>query len=104
PLLQQAVGETVRLSSPVSAGPLRINVDPAHLETALLNLTVNARDAMSNGGDLTITAGAVEVSDLPTPAPDGAAATWARIDVTDTGAGMPRQVIDHIFEPFFTTK
>ena len=102
PLLQQAAGETVRLVPPVAKAPLRVNVDPAHLETALLNLTVNARDAMSSGGSLTITAGAVDAADLPTPA-DGAAG-WARIEVTDTGAGMPRQVIDHIFEPFFTTK
>ena len=103
PLLQQAAGEAVRLKCPEATAPLRVNVDPAHLETALLNLTVNARDAMASGGELTITVDAVDAADLPTPEPEGSAG-WARIDVTDTGAGMTRQVVDHIFEPFFTTK
>jgi len=80
-----------------------VHVDPAHLETALLNLAVNARDAMANGGSLTVAVGVAEGDDLPAVARE-AGGDWARIDVIDDGAGMPQAVLDHIFEPFFTTK
>jgi CheY-like chemotaxis protein len=83
---------------------LYADVDPAQLETALLNLAVNARDAMPKGGELTIRA------DLsPPPIRDGhtdAAAKdgWIRIEVSDSGHGMPPETLAKVFEPFFTTK
>ncbi|WP_271143579.1 response regulator [Brevundimonas sp. NIBR10] len=96
PLLQQAVGDGVEIETQLSADPIRVMVDPTHLETALLNLAVNARDAMSGRGRLMIG------SDGP-PAWDEAGA-FARICVDDTGPGMPPDVAARIFEPFFTTK
>lgn len=96
PLLQQAVGDGVEIETRLSADPFRVMVDPTHLETALLNLAVNARDAMSGRGRLTIR------SDGP-PASEGADA-FARICVGDTGPGMPPEIAARIFEPFFTTK
>ncbi len=96
PLLQQAVGDGVEIEIQLPVDPFRVMVDPTHLETALLNLAVNARDAMGGRGRLTIR------SDGP-PASDEAHAL-ARICVGDTGPGMPPEVAARIFEPFFTTK
>ena len=94
PLLQQAVGEGVTLDLELTDSPVHADVDPTHLETALLNLAVNARDAMAREGRLTIEL---------TPAPDGDA-DWTRIAARDTGSGMTEEVADRIFEPFYTTK
>ena len=81
-------------------------VDPAQLEAALINLATNARDAMPNGGRLIIaTANAQLDADYAAQhAGRRAAATTSMIEVSDTGAGMPPEVISRIFEPFFTTK
>lgn len=94
PLLQQAVGEGVTLELDLTPAPVHADVDPTHLETALLNLAVNARDAMDRVGVMTI---ALET------APGGDQA-WSRIVVRDTGSGMNEEVADRIFEPFYTTK
>jgi signal transduction histidine kinase/DNA-binding response OmpR family regulator len=103
PLMMQAVGEAVTVKTIDSGQELRVEVDPAHLETALLNLAVNARDAMSDGGELTIRTR--RVSGLPGAKTNGkAAAEFAVIEVEDTGCGMPEEVAKHVFEPFFTTK
>ena len=76
-----------------------IHVDPAELELVILNLCVNARDAMPNGGVITIVARNVPRGDASQLARDS-----VRIDVRDTGTGMPPEVLSRIFEPFFTTK
>jgi signal transduction histidine kinase len=94
PLIRQAVGEAVTVELGLTDGPLCAHVDPTQLETALLNLAVNARDAMPQGGVLSI---------LSTEeAGDGA--PWACVTVADTGQGMTQEVRDRVFEPFFTTK
>ncbi len=102
PLMQQAVGDAVTLSAESSAVPVRVHVDPAHLETALLNLAVNARDAMPSGGELTIRLHPETAAGAPRP--DGKGASLVRIEVRDTGSGMSREVMERVFEPFFTTK
>jgi PAS domain S-box-containing protein len=89
-LMRQAVGEAVTLELALSKKPLCANVDPTQLETALLNLAVNARDAMPDGGTLTIATRTV--------------GGQVAIEVRDTGVGMSPEVRDRVFEPFFTTK
>ncbi|HEY4032064.1 MAG TPA: response regulator [Caulobacteraceae bacterium] len=108
-LIVQAVGEAVTVVSEPAGEELRVEVDPAHLETALLNLAVNARDAMAEGGRLTIRASRVSgraSGRLSGRAAAGAIADgdFAVIEVEDTGCGMPEEVAKHVFEPFFTTK
>lgn len=90
PLMKQAVGEGVAIELELATEPLHALVDPTHLETALLNLAVNARDAMDSDGVLTISA--------------RRAGGFAEIRVSDTGSGMSAEVADRVFEPFYTTK
>lgn len=94
PLMQQAVGEGVVVRLELGTEPLHALVDPTHLETALLNLAVNARDAMDNEGELTIR--------TRRGSRDGA--ECGEIRVSDTGAGMSAEVAERVFEPFYTTK
>jgi CheY-like chemotaxis protein len=94
PLLERAMGEGVALDLDLTQDPVCAYVDPTHLETALLNLAVNARDAMARNGRLTIQVRA---------SGDGEEAS-AVIAVSDTGSGMPPEVAARIFEPFYTTK
>jgi signal transduction histidine kinase/DNA-binding response OmpR family regulator len=96
PLLRQAVGEAVTIDLALSDEPLHASVDPTHLETALLNLAVNARDAMQNRGSLTLTTRSVEA--------DADGEPTLLIRVSDTGSGMSADVAGRIFEPFYTTK
>ena len=91
PLLRQAVGEAVSIVLEPAQAPAFVHVDPAQMESALLNLAVNARDAMEGAGSIT-------VSIRADPA-DG-----HRLVVRDTGPGMSPDVASRIFEPFFTTK
>ncbi len=94
PLIRQAVGEAITVDLALADEALCAHVDPTQLETALLNLAVNARDAMAEGGVLSIrTEGETDE--------DG---DWVAISVQDTGAGMSPEVRDRVFEPFFTTK
>jgi CheY-like chemotaxis protein len=102
PLLRRAVGEAVEFRLKLRRGGARVNVDPSQFEAALLNLVVNARDAVGDRGRITIqtascTVGPGEVVDL-------AAGDYVCVTVADNGAGMPPEVIARVFEPFFTTK
>ncbi len=90
-MLARLIGENVRLALELGETPCPIMADPGQIELAVVNLAVNARDAMPDGGTLTI-ATAVD--------PDGG----ARLRISDTGCGMDEQVKAHLFEPFFTTK
>ncbi|HVL40708.1 MAG TPA: response regulator, partial [Brevundimonas sp.] len=94
PLLQQAVGEGITIALELHGDPLHASIDPTHLETALLNLAVNARDAMEGDGRLVVST--ADVTDGASP--------MALIQVRDTGPGMAEDVAQRVFEPFYTTK
>ena len=105
PLMRQAVGESVTLTTHLPQRPICVHVDPAQLESALLNLAVNARDAMPDRGALTLTARMAQAGDgLRRSHPDAPEGDWALVEMRDTGVGLPPEVAERIFEPFFTTK
>ena len=97
-VLDAGVGSSVRLALDIDRDLWPIKTDVSELETALLNLVINARDAMPDGGTVTIGARNVVLDEAPF------AGDFVGIDVTDTGLGIPSDVLDKIFEPFFTTK
>jgi signal transduction histidine kinase len=104
-MLQRVLGETVELKLEHSPDPLVVRADEGMLEQILMNLAVNARDAMPTGGDLSIVTGSkpFAAADLREHA-DSRAGMYAFMSVTDTGCGIPADVMPRIFEPFFTTK
>ncbi len=103
--LQRSLGETIEVEAVTGAGIWRVEVDPDHLETSLLNLALNARDAMPNGGKLTIEAGNTYLDeDYCRAFPELEAGQYALIAVSDTGKGMSPDIQAKAFEPFFTTK
>jgi signal transduction histidine kinase len=81
-----------------------VRVDPTQLEQIIVNLAVNARDAMPHGGELTISVHDVSPTDAARPDPDLSAGPFVRIAITDTGTGMDEATRVRIFDPFFTTK
>ncbi len=103
--LQRSLGEQVELETVGSAGLWQIESDPNHLESAIVNLAINARDAMPEGGKLTLEAANVWVDDEYSRAnPELAPGQYVSVSVTDTGTGMTPDTQSHAFEPFFTTK
>lgn len=103
--LSRMIGEDIRLSTKPADRPCRANVDPNLLRQAIMNLVVNARDAMPNGGDLTIETDVVNLDAESIRKHLGAkAGEYAAIFVEDTGIGMDEATRERIFEPFFTTK
>lgn len=104
--LNRAIGEKVRLELVNGRGLPPIKVDPYQLENALMNLAVNARDAMApKGGVLTISTRLVPEAEIETIAAPGLIAQdYVLIEVADTGPGVPPDIADKIFDPFFTTK
>ncbi|HYQ91581.1 MAG TPA: ATP-binding protein, partial [Candidatus Competibacteraceae bacterium] len=105
-LLQRTLGETIQIETRLAADLVQIVIDPSQLETALLNLAVNARDAMPTGGRLTIeTANCMLAEDDPrTQSYQMNPGLYVLLAVSDTGCGMPPAVVEHAVEPFFTTK
>jgi PAS domain S-box-containing protein len=101
-LLRRVIGEDVELSAVLSEQRPIVRADRGQLEQVLMNLAVNARDAMPTGGRLTIETATAEMAEGYDA--DGRPGPWAILAVTDTGAGMDRQTLEMIFEPFFTTK
>jgi PAS domain S-box-containing protein len=97
-VLDTGVGGTVRLAFDLPEAVLPITVDPTEFETALVNLVINARDAMPGGGTITVSARAHD-GDEQTRGHD-----YIAVTVKDTGDGIPPDVLDKIFDPFFTTK
>jgi two-component system, cell cycle sensor histidine kinase and response regulator CckA len=104
-LLRPLLGEDIMLSIALPARRGRIEADAGQLEQVIVNLAVNARDAMPDGGMLTITVGHAEHADfgeiVADPVQPG---SYMFIEVADTGTGMDLDTVDHLFEPFFTTK
>lgn len=100
-LLERTLGSDIKIERRLDPALGRIFIDAHQLDVAILNLAVNARDAMPNGGVLTIeTSNSVgDVEDLP-----ATATSFVRITVSDTGSGMTKEVLAQVFEPFFTTK
>lgn len=104
-MLQRALGENIQVKCLYASEPLMIHADQGMMDQILLNLTVNARDAMPKGGTLTIKTAAVEL-DAATAShlAQGRPGSFVCLSVSDTGVGIPSQILPRIFEPFFTTK
>ena len=104
-LLRRTIGEHIRLEMKFDDALMPVHMDPGHVEQILMNLVVNARDAMPAGGQLIVHAGMTTLDDEYAAAHQGVrAADYVCLSVSDTGAGMEKAVIDRAFEPFFTTK
>lgn len=104
-LLRRVLGEDVELVTLVAPEPLVVRTDATSFEQILVNLATNARDAMPTGGRLSIELSRVELSrEYAEEHADVVAGTYAKLDVSDTGTGMPPEVCARVFEPFFTTK
>ena len=104
-LIRRSVGPAVRLDLRLRDGRARVLCDPGELESALLNLCINARDAMPEGGQITIATADIRLSPWDVIGHEGAIpGDYVAISVADTGKGMPPDVMEHAFEPFFTTK
>jgi signal transduction histidine kinase len=103
-LLRRSLGETINLETVLAGGLWRIHVDPNQLESAIVNLAVNSRDAMPNGGKLTIETANAYLDDEYSAHEGLPMGQYVLIAVTDTGAGMTPEVAGKVFDPFFTTK
>jgi signal transduction histidine kinase/DNA-binding response OmpR family regulator len=104
-MVHRTLGDDIDVSTIVADGLWNSLVDPSQFETAILNLVINARDAMDGHGRLRLEASNVVLDDAYAAAhPDVRAGEYVRIAVSDTGCGMPPELINRVFEPFFTTK
>jgi two-component system cell cycle sensor histidine kinase/response regulator CckA len=104
-LLEGVLDKRIGLKTTLSNNIPTIEADPSQLEQVIMNLMVNARDAMPDGGLITITTGTTEIRmdrfDMPTYIMPG---RYVLLTISDTGCGIPKEIIKRIFEPFFTTK
>jgi CheY-like chemotaxis protein len=104
-LLRRTVGERITITTEISPGLWTANTDANQLETALLNLVINARDAMPEGGTLRIHADNETLTAFPPTRHDGlAAGDYVVLSIIDSGTGIPKDALDRVFDPFFTTK
>lgn len=104
-MLEPVIGEDVRLQTVLADELWQVEIDPGQLDQALMNLVVNARDAMPEGGDLWVTTANVSVDREQAAAePDLSPGDYVCLTILDDGMGMPPDVAAHVFEPFFTTK
>jgi PAS domain S-box-containing protein len=104
-MLHRIIGEDVQMQFKYSPQPLFIQADAGMMDQVLMNLTVNARDAMPKGGRLFIETSAVDLDELAAKQVEhGRPGAFVCVSVTDTGSGIPPEVLPRIFEPFFTTK
>jgi PAS domain S-box-containing protein len=104
-MLRRALGGEIEVETVVAGGLWNSLIDPDQLENAILNLAINARDAMNGAGRLTIEASNASLDDeYVRQHEDLAAGQYVMIAVTDTGAGIPPEILDRVYEPFFTTK
>ena len=104
-MLRHTIGEHLRVETVLASGLWRAFVDPGQLENAILNLIINARDALPNGGRLTVETSNAHLDDAyAVDKVEAVAGQYVLLSVTDTGTGMPADVIARVFDPFFTTK
>jgi len=104
-MLRRLIGEDVNLVTVQGQNLERVKVDPGQIEQVLMNLAVNARDAMPNGGKITIETANIDLDEAAVqPYPDLPPGPYVVLAVSDTGHGMDRAVKARLFEPFFTTK
>ncbi|MEE9617442.1 MAG: PAS domain S-box protein [Anaerolineae bacterium] len=104
-VLQRTIPKSISLLLEVEPGEYVVNADPTRIQQVLMNLVVNARDAMPGGGKLTIGLSRLELSPTEeSPVAEMTPGEWVCLAVSDTGTGIPPEVLPHIFEPFFTTK
>jgi|GEM_PF-1879747 len=104
-ILTRVLPETVKLELQYQSSAYCVMADPTRLQQAFMNLAVNARDAMPNGGTLRFSLEKFSLESTDTkPMPDLTSGNWIRISIHDTGCGIPKENLSHIFEPFFTTK
>jgi len=104
-MLRRIVGEDIRTQIKYAPNALWVHADAGMLDQVLMNLTVNSRDAMPKGGSLLIETAAVDLDEFAaSQTPRARPGSFVRLSVTDTGGGIPEEILSHIFEPFFTTK
>jgi len=104
-LLRPTLGEQIQIETVLEQGPMTSHIDPSRLTNAVLNMAINARDAMPNGGKLLLETHRVVLDEAYAQAnPDVTPGPYVMLAVSDTGSGMPQGVQDLAFEPFFTTK
>jgi two-component system, cell cycle sensor histidine kinase and response regulator CckA len=105
PMFRRLIGEHITVQVQVSSALWSVRVDPGQIQQVVLNLAINARDAMQSGGSLTLeTANVVLGEDYARTHADVAPGEYAMLAVSDTGQGIPKHLQAHVFEPFFTTK
>jgi two-component system cell cycle sensor histidine kinase/response regulator CckA len=104
PMLRRLVLEKIEIVVNAPASPVPVRADEGQLSQILMNLVINARDAMPNGGTATIDVGAIEVHEPDAMKRGILPGTYAGLTVRDNGEGIPEEIVGHLFEPFFTTK
>ena len=103
-MLSRLIGETIRITLVLDPLIARVRLDPGQFGQVLMNLAVNARDAMPGGGTLTVATQEIDLSEALASRFEAAAGPHVMITVSDTGVGMPTEVLARIFDPFCTTK
>jgi len=104
-MLRRILGDTIQMDLRLAPQPMFAHADPGMMDQVLMNLTVNARDAMPNGGRLVIETSGVELSEAAASKfPHARPGAFVCLSVTDNGCGIPNAILPRIFEPFFTTK
>ncbi|HNT77184.1 MAG TPA: PAS domain S-box protein [Anaerolineae bacterium] len=104
-LWKHTLPENIHITLTCAEDAYIVNADLTRMQQMLINLVVNARDAMPDGGDLRITLAQVRVKNVSSaPLPEMAVGEWVRVSITDTGSGIPDAVLARLFTPFFTTK
>jgi signal transduction histidine kinase len=99
--MRYGAGPSIRVTLDLASSLPECRIDPAQFNAAILNLVVNARDAMPKGGEIRIS---TDECDDPGGGAEADAERWVRVRVSDQGSGMPPEVVEHLFDPYFTTK